>query len=238
MRILKFSCIAVLMLLATRLDLSAQVDCSWPDDLYCTEDWSSGTVNVWIEMSSTPPCSLYVKVYYKKRCLQVEVQDFTIGYLLTNPANCATPSQINSFIYSHAFHDQLSKAVLLHSVSLWVMSHNGSLPYCPGTLKVFTSKWGSCMRPVIEYTFPNGSQSSVDYDPALSWSYYANLFSSTGGVPTSTALVNCNIDVCCFRSMTFCVDENQQVQWSVSGWDSHGTCPYFGPCTYKFCEGS
>lgn len=237
MNVLKFCCIAVL-LLVSRVDLSAQVDCAWPEDVSCTEGWSASTMNVWLEISSAPPCSLYVKVYYKMRCLQVEVQDFNIGYLLTNPVNCATPAQINSFIYSFAFKDQLSKAVLLQAASLWVQRHSGSLPYCPGTLKILTSKWGSCMRPMIEYTFPSGSNSSVDYNPAMSWSYYENLFASTGGVPTSTILVNCDIDVCCFRSMTFCIDGNQQIQWSVGGWDTHGTCPVFGPCKYKFCEGS
>lgn len=213
-----------------------QVDCSWPVDPECTEDWSDGSsMDLWLQVSSSPPCSVLVRVYYKQRCLQVEVQDFALGILQTNPSGCATPAQIYSFASSPAFKDQISIALSLQVTRRWLVMYPHKAPRCPDAERVTTSKFGSCRRPQVQYTFLDGSTTNVDYDPLQSWEYYSNLFSSTGGVMTSCVMVVCSYDICCFRNFTFCVDENRLIQWSMGAWTDVGVCPPWGPCIFKFC---
>lgn len=236
MSVLKFCCIAILLLLLSIVDTSAQVDCAWPEVPGCTDDWNPGSMNLWLEVSSTPPCSVMVTVYYQYRCLQVEVQDFALSFIQTNPNGCASPAQIYSFMNSASFRNQVSIAVSLQFARDWILDNPGSAPHCPTAYKVVTTKFGSCRKPMILYSFPNGSTTSVSYNPANSWSYYQNLYSGSGGVMVLVQLVVCNYDVCCFREFTFCVDDNSAVQWTIGGWVAYGTCPFLGPCTYKFCD--
>jgi len=136
-----------------------------------------------------------------------------------------------------AFTDQVSIAILLQVTSTWLLNNPGDTPRCPNAQRVTTSKFGSCRRPAVQYTFPDGSTTNVDYDPSISWTYYDNLFSSTGGVPTYIVMVVCTYDICCLRNLTFCVGENGLIQWSIGSWTPVGFCPPWGPCIFKFCGG-
>lgn len=219
-------------------DARAQVDCDWePPQLPCTDTaWTGSSLDVWIEMSSTPPCSVMVRSYFKYRCLQIEFQDVAISLIVTIPSGCATGSQIATFVSTASFRTQLANAVILEHTRNYYLQYPSRRPICPSAQTVTYGRVLNCQRMVVIYSFPDGQSVEVDYDSNMPWWYYQSLYVAQGGSLVQIGFSPCQINACCLKTMTHCVNEQGQLIYSFGNWVSNGSCPVTSPCKYHFCE--
>ncbi len=173
-------------------------------------------------------------MYFQTRCNQVEVAEWSAAPLTATPPGCASTQQIYAFMSTITFKNALSNAVAARIGRDKAIS--GDLLPCPNYTPITTSKFATCMRPVIVYQFPSGSTIQVDYDPLNSWEYYNSLYMESGGVFTEIRYVSCVGTVCCFRDMSFCLNADGTVNYTVGAWRKYGVCPPFGPCTLTTCD--
>lgn len=226
---------ALILLLTVRLN-AQYVDCVWPEDTTCTEEWSVGSKDVWVNLPGPPTCSFLVRVYFVAKCLQIEIQDFAVSLIITSPPGCATTGQIMSFLNTNSFKNQIVESVLLQTTVDYYSRSGRSPSKCPVQSSTTVGKLNRCWQLSVVYTFPDGSTLNVPYDATLPWSYYESLHTETGGSPVETAFTTCLATACCFKSMTHCVDSSGQLVYSYGSWVSSGACPPLTPCVYLLCE--
>lgn len=219
------------------VQLNAQyADCTWPPDSSCTEPWTNGSKEVWVTLPGEPPCSFLVRVYYVKRCLQIEIQDFAVSLIVTAPPGCATSAEVLAFMNSTSFRNQIAEKILLQLTADYYIQQGTTPPLCPDQSVVTVGKLSRCMQLTVTYTFPDGSTISEPYDSTMSWAYYQSLYAENGGVPGEISFTSCLATACCYLSMPHCIDAAGNLVYTFGSWVSSGTCPPLSDCNYLFCE--
>ncbi len=212
-------------------------DCYWTNPIGCTDPWLNATETFDMIYSTSPMCVFQVTVYYKFRCSQYEVYEWSSQPTTAIPAGCASLADIYSFMTTPAFKNQLYSRVGAFAARTYAATWPGLIPNCPSTTLQITSKYASCMKPVVEYTFPGGSTSTLDYLSFNGWDYYLNYYSSTGGVISSIKLVRCVETSCCYQKSAICRLPDGSLSVTPGNWIEIGPCPPLSPsCTIKTCN--
>jgi len=234
MKALVFAIALCFMMLPTYAVSQPQIDCPWLMT-GCSDPWTSATVSVWVEITAVPPCSAKVTAFYAWRCNDVEVQDLFMRYTDVNPPGCITPANMMLLWGTPAFMGPALRAVEKEIATARADAIGPTCCPCPNARTTLTSKYANCRKCVVQYVFPDGSISNVDYNPMLPWSYYATLYSSTGGVAASTGLVSCSTGMCCYRSTSYCRLEGV-LQVTHGEWQEGNFQCIIEPCIFKMCQ--
>ena len=229
---------AVLLLLCSNAISSAQVvDCDWTNHP-CTDPWVSGTEEISVSLGTTPPCEVKMRVHYKKRCLQVEIQDWTVGPFITTPPGCADQDDFMSALSSGS----LSASIYAETIGAILHEHIVSNPSCcdcqNGYSQLFTAKVANCYRPILTYTLPDQTQTSQFYDASVAWSQYELQMQIQGGFDPIISIESCPGTGCCIKSRVFCKNSQGEVEyWDETSY-TFGECGNDpeGQCYITFCD--
>ncbi len=199
--------------LSTHVCLGQGTECNWSNLPPCNDAWINFTTPpFWVQLQTSPPCSVRVQAFGRRRCNQVEINDWKWFFAPTSPPSCMSRDDIMS-LFSLLY--KLSSETLLRN--LFLSDFVNGTPLCPENVTYFIAKPGSCMKRTLNWSIPGGGSYSVEYDPLQSWSYYDSLMASTQGSGMYASVMPCN-EICCRRELTFCYLPDGSVQMSGTYW--------------------
>jgi len=218
----------------TMVPVRAQInECSWPNS-DCNEPWVGHHDDIWVTISSSPPCSVKVRTHWMMRCGQYEVQDITYGILITSPSGCATPDDVAA-----AWADgRMVAGIKLEMANLAMLKYvsQNSIPNCDqGYAKIIQGKLTACYTPYLTYSTESGDVTIV-YDLDQPWSYYQMIIAANNGTFPVVRLVACS-DACCYLERRLCMSNGVLVHTDMPTYvsddcpDEEGT-----PCRIHMCE--
>ncbi len=179
-------CASVIILFLGSLSLHAQTDCDWTGSS-CTDPWvPNPSYNIWVQISSSPACSVMVRIASESRCNEINVIDFDAFIWVANPTGCASPSDISNSITAGV----IKEAIYQHlaNVEMFNAAMDPNCCPCPIGQQTIVSKIVRCHAIALNWIGGNGSLRTVEYDPAQPWSVYQNMIDMSYGfneVPSS-----------------------------------------------------
>ena len=223
--------------------------CDWPEEAPedCNEVWSAALFqDVWIQVSTPPPCSVKVRASYRKRCLQIEVIEFNYIMVGNNypmsPPNCKSNDFMNSYIVSDVgfIKDIVYDAIATNVMNVYVATHGGTTGGgaccpCPNMKQLVEAKIGACADLYLNYQMPIGPPVELRFDPSLPWASYVSSMQAVGGYDPVVSMRPCFGEACCYRNREFCVSSG--VITFVDGpWLTVGDCEVASePCDIVVC---
>lgn len=212
-------------------------NCEWHGST-CTDPWQPFTYPVWLTLSTSPPCSVFVNVHGARRCNEIDVQDFGFSVLITSPSGCATMNDINTFIQSGQFAEQAYYETANLSLAAYLSANPGCCNCENGYMeRMIITKIGSCYRPMLNYKLPDGTTATQWYDTSVPWSHYEGIILMAGGSEPTITIEKCPGNGCCMRYRMFCI-QNGTAIYSDSEWMQYGYCDndMDEQCTIRFCD--
>jgi len=200
--------------------------------------------NIWVQISSSPACSVMVQIHSATRCNEINVITYDAFIWIADPPGCATQSDISNSITAGV----IKEAIYLHLAN-FKMFELAMDPYCcpcPNDQGMIISKTLKCQSIALQWTGSGGILRSVTYDPSQPWSFYQNMIDMSYGfleVPPSAnpyfSLVDCLSLGCCFKTRYYCRNTSDQITFTDGAWQSFGsacnteTTP---PCIINNCN--
>lgn len=234
--VIRAALLSALLLFGAQSGAKAQNECAWPNSI-CNDPWSASQSDVWIAISSTPPCSVVVRVHWRYRCNEYELMDVTQPVVFTNPVGCATQQDVQSAWYDGRITDGIKQAIADLALARWVHNNASCCP-CPSQGFLVVGRVASCQKLVLTYTLPSGSVVSVNYDLSTPWSTYAMQISMANGSNPVIAMSPCPGEACCYRNRTFCLQDGVVANVQDGPWMTFGTCDPSenSTCQIRMCE--
>lgn len=227
---------AVMLCVCTSMDVLGQNECEWPNS-DCNQDWTPVHTDVWIPLSSTPPCSVSVRLHWRYRCNEYELMDVTQPVIFTIPVGCATQQDVQNAWYDGRMTEGIKQALADLALARWVHNNANCCP-CPSQGYLIVGRLASCQKLVLRYTLPNASVVTVDYDLSTPWSTYAMQIAISNGSNPVIEMAPCPGTACCYRTRTFCLENGVVSNVQDGPWMTFGTCdPYENStCQIRMCE--
>lgn len=231
-------------MLGTVTESRCQTDCDWSGSS-CIDPWTyNPPIDLWVEVSSSPPCSVKVTARYNTRCNEVDVVDFDVYLWDANPTGCASPGTIANSIIAGLVKDAIYNAIA--NLRMNQIAANPLCCPCPLGTSIVISKFIQCHAIALSWTGGSGSQVTVEYDPTLQWSHYQFLIEQSyafNQVPGSAnpyfTMLDCLSLGCCFRTRSFCRNSESQIVFQDGPWQVVGPACNFNTtpkCTVLNCS--
>jgi len=197
----------------------------------CTEVWTPHDDIIPIELSSNPPCSIYVHAWWMQRCNEIQYAD--MDWQWTFPP-CFT-GDIHSWETTKHIYEEVRKGIVLRNFLVAGPSNYR----CPNTFKEYVTKNVSCYREQWIFTSLAGGTITLDIDPLVPLSTYIAQVTAQGGMNNvSIHLEPCSESACCTKGISVCWNQYTASMVITQTWyqPSGVDCLPFGTCHYNMCE--